>query len=213
MRNNFPSTVAALLSKRVAHHCSNLHCRQATSGPQDSPKGSINIGVAAHITAASPGGPRYDPSLSADQRRSAENGIWLCQKCSKLIDSDVGRYTVPRLRSWKTEAEEVARVELEAGGETIASSRIARAESLAGDLLTEMRQDLASSPLLREFVLLRRGWVFTGAGETLRYYYDDHPDLDSLVQIMDNLGLILDVTQTNVKRFRISEELADYLTR
>jgi hypothetical protein len=30
--------------------------------------GIMNVGVAAHITAAPPGGPRYDPTLSSDRR-------------------------------------------------------------------------------------------------------------------------------------------------
>lgn len=75
--------------------------------------GAVNIGVAAHITAASPNGPRYDPDLSPTERRAAANGIWLCQNCAKLVDSDVVRFTPKRLRAWKDEAEEVARIELE----------------------------------------------------------------------------------------------------
>jgi hypothetical protein len=49
---------------------------QTTSGPEADPSGAI-IGVAAHITAASPEGARYDPSLPPEQRRAADNGIWL----------------------------------------------------------------------------------------------------------------------------------------
>jgi hypothetical protein len=41
--------------------------------------GTIDIGVAAHITAAAPNGPRYDPSLTSAQRRRHLNGIWLCR--------------------------------------------------------------------------------------------------------------------------------------
>src|SRR6185369_16938585 len=71
---------------------------------------TVNIGVAAHITAASPGskenpGPRYDESLTAQQRGDMANGIWLCQNCAKLIDSDVQRYPADLLRRWKVEAE------------------------------------------------------------------------------------------------------------
>jgi hypothetical protein len=72
--------------------------------------------VAAHITAAAKGGPRYDEVLSRQERSSAENGIWLCAKCAKLIDSDLLRYTAPFLHSWKNDAETVARWELEGKG-------------------------------------------------------------------------------------------------
>jgi hypothetical protein len=61
--------------------------------------------VAAHITAASPDGPRFDPSLTPEQRSDIGNAIWLCQTCAKLIDSDIGRYTIQVLRSWKERAE------------------------------------------------------------------------------------------------------------
>ena len=69
----------------------------------------INLGVAAHITAAAPGGPRYDNSLSPTQRKAAANAIWLCQTCAKLIDNDEVRYTVETLRTWKEKAEEEQR--------------------------------------------------------------------------------------------------------
>ena len=77
-----------------------------TSGPHTDPSKSIIVGVAAHITAAAVGGPRYDPDLSPEQRRSIDNGIWLCQTCSKLVDSDQARFPVELLRSWKRQAEE-----------------------------------------------------------------------------------------------------------
>jgi hypothetical protein len=84
-----------------------------TSGPKVDPTGVINVGVAAHITAAASGGPRYDPSLTAKERRGAENGIWLCQTCAKLIDSDLSRYTAKLLREWKELAEQAALTELQ----------------------------------------------------------------------------------------------------
>ena len=38
----------------------------ATAGPLDDPAKAVNIGVAAHITAASPGGPRFDDTLTSE---------------------------------------------------------------------------------------------------------------------------------------------------
>ncbi|MFE3139673.1 hypothetical protein [Streptomyces scopuliridis] len=103
------------LASRVASRCSNPDCRAVTSGPKLQASGAINLGVAAHITAASPGGPRYDPALTTTERSAEANGIWLCQNCAKLIDSDVERYNVTTLRQWKTEAEQRALVMLQAG--------------------------------------------------------------------------------------------------
>jgi hypothetical protein len=93
--------------------CSNPGCKLPTSGPQDEDRKVISIGVAAHITAASSGGPRYDPTLSSNQRRSIGNGIWLCQSCSKLIDNDPIRYTKEMLLEWKNSAEDFARSAIE----------------------------------------------------------------------------------------------------
>lgn len=69
--------------------------------------------MAAHITAASRKGPRYDKTLSAEGRCSIENAIWLCQNCAKLIDNDAARYTVDLLRQWKRLSEEAARLAIE----------------------------------------------------------------------------------------------------
>jgi len=113
-RDDFSAKVKAKLSERVGGRCSNPTCpKLRTTGPQLNPEGSINIGVAAHITAAAPGGARYNPSLTAEQRTSAENGIWLCGSCSLLIDRDVEAYPEPKLRKWKADAEAEALAEVE----------------------------------------------------------------------------------------------------
>lgn len=105
MRDDFPPTVADTLAKRVGVRCSNPGCQRPTAGPKSDTAKVVNVGVAAHITAASSGGPRYDELLSSEERRSVENGIWLCQVCAKLIDNDKVRFTVVVLRDWKTKAE------------------------------------------------------------------------------------------------------------
>lgn len=79
-----------------------------TSGPSADPERAFNVGVAAHITAASKGGPRYDPSLTAEQRKSIENAVWLCGKCNTMVDQDETRYPAVLLRQWKRQAEDRA---------------------------------------------------------------------------------------------------------
>ena len=110
--------------------CSNPNCRRATSGPQDDPNKALNIGVAAHITAAAKGGPRYDARLSAEERASQANGIWLCQTCAKLIDNDPRRYNADLLLQWRRLSEEAALLDLETR-----ASDVARAESDDIDLI------------------------------------------------------------------------------
>jgi len=84
MRDDFNIDVKRTLAARVGNRCSNPACLALTSGPQKRSAKSLNIGVAAHITAASPGGPRYDSQLTQENREGIENGIWLCQNCAKF---------------------------------------------------------------------------------------------------------------------------------
>ena len=93
MRDDFKQATINLLANRVGWKCSNPGCRRTTRGAGTASMDVVNIGVAAHITAAAKGGPRYDNNITSQERKSYENGIWLCQSCSKLIDSDVQRYT------------------------------------------------------------------------------------------------------------------------
>ena len=115
MRDDFAVATKQTLAKRVSMRCSNPSCRKPTGGPTVDPEKSLNVGVAAHITAASEGGCRYDPSLTSEQRQSIENGVWLCGTCAKLVDNDGTRYTVDVLRDWKRSAEEAALADVETG--------------------------------------------------------------------------------------------------
>jgi FAD/FMN-containing dehydrogenase len=105
MRHDFTDETKRTLANRVANRCSRPQCRAQTSGPQIDGSRALNVGVAAHITAAAPGGPRYDSALSSEARSGPDNGIWLCQVCGKLVDNDPLRFTEDELRRWKLVAE------------------------------------------------------------------------------------------------------------
>ena len=105
-RDNFSKTVKDILAKRVGYVCSNPNCKKHTIAPNSKEDEITNIGEAAHITAAAPGGPRYDDSLSPAERKSINNGIWLCSNCATLIDRNELIYTVDLLKKWKFQAEE-----------------------------------------------------------------------------------------------------------
>jgi len=213
MRDDFSLKTKELLAKRVANRCSNPGCRQITSGPHEDQTKVVNIGVAAHITAASADGPRFDPSLTPDERCSAENGIWLCQSCAKLVDNDPIRYGADVLRQWKFLAEESVARELEYGrsGDTDSNKVFIELERIMPDILNEMREDLTKYPLSREFVILEKRWTYWASGHELVYYFEDHPELENKLQILLNHGLIQDITRTNVSRYVISEMFARYL--
>jgi len=107
-RDDFPDAIKRALGARVNFCCSKPDCRAPTTGPQANASKAVNVGVAAHITAAAPGGPRYDPALTHKQRADITNGIWLCQNCAKLVDNDPARFAADILRGWKSTAEQEA---------------------------------------------------------------------------------------------------------
>jgi hypothetical protein len=109
MRDEFPASVRRILGMRVGYRCSHPECGVATIGAGSGTAGVVSVGVAAHIAAASPGGPRYDPSKTSAERASVENGIWLCQIHAREIDVDPEAYSGDLLRSWKRRAEAEAR--------------------------------------------------------------------------------------------------------
>ncbi|MBX8519362.1 tetratricopeptide repeat protein [Pseudomonas cichorii] len=110
-RDDFKKSIKAALRERVAHRCSNPECRVPTAAPGSGDTEVIRGGDAAHITAASPKGPRYDESISAAKRSSIENGIWLCVVCARKIDHNSDAYPVELLRQWKVAAETTASLE------------------------------------------------------------------------------------------------------
>lgn len=112
-RDEFTQKTKELLGNRVGWHCSNPDCRKPTRASNENPQDFTNIGVAAHICAAASGGPRYNSDMSTDERKSFENGIWLCESCSKLIDADTTRYNINLVNVWKENAERLAIAELQ----------------------------------------------------------------------------------------------------
>lgn len=104
-RDEFSNSTKEILAKRAAYCCSNPKCRCLTLGPSESNSEKvIYTGKVAHITAASKGGPRYDPSLTPEQRSSTDNGIFLCAVCAEMIDKNNGLdFPVEILYEWKRE--------------------------------------------------------------------------------------------------------------
>jgi len=102
-RDDFKPNTINQIARRAAYTCSNPDCRRRTLIPTISDQTNVIYnGIAAHITAASPNGPRYDSSLTDEQRASIENGIHLCRLCANQIDVNGGKdYPVYLLREWK----------------------------------------------------------------------------------------------------------------
>lgn len=105
-RDDFLDKTKLQIAKRAGWLCSYPSCRHPTVG------GDIMVGTAAHICAAAPDGPRFDPNQTPEQRRAAENGIWMCRDHGTAIDSKDPEFTVAKLREWKARAESEARAQV-----------------------------------------------------------------------------------------------------
>jgi hypothetical protein len=105
-RDDFSERTKRTLAQRVAYRCSYPGCTVSTIGPRSGDADKVvSLGQAAHITAASPGGPRYDSTFTEIQRKAVENGVWMCTRHAKLIDDDCTIYSAETIRKWKRHAE------------------------------------------------------------------------------------------------------------
>ncbi|XWJ90634.1 hypothetical protein ACRARH_27785 [Phytobacter ursingii] len=115
-RDEFTPKTIRTLQERAGCRCSMPGCGVVTIGPSEvSPEKSINLGIASHICAAAPDGPRYDPNMTSEARKHIENGIWLCATHSILIDRDVVSYPVEELHRMKKLHEEAIKLENRSG--------------------------------------------------------------------------------------------------
>ena len=114
-RDDFSSKTQTRIKYCAGFRCCWPGCNKLLIGKANNKKGYVFNGVCSHITAASPGGPRYDASMTADERKSYENGILLCQDHASLIDKDDPSYPVDMLKQWKAKAEEAIHKELTSG--------------------------------------------------------------------------------------------------
>ena len=79
-QRRFPEKTKLQIAKRAAGF------RRRVAPPPSGDESEINLGTAAHICAAAPGGPRYDPNMTREERRSARNGIWMCRLHGTAVD-------------------------------------------------------------------------------------------------------------------------------
>jgi len=108
-RDDFTDDTKRRLAARVGGVCSFPGCSTYTMGPGSKTPGSVTtLGEAAHIHAAAKGGPRYDPDMTPEERRSIANGIWLCRHHARLVDADHVKYSAATITQWKQLAEKAA---------------------------------------------------------------------------------------------------------
>lgn len=80
------------------------------------------------------------------------------------------------------------------------------------DLFAEMREDLGSNPIKREFILKREGSIYNAVRKApLEYYFESHEDLADKVGLLVSEGLVTDITHNDVDRYVFSELLVEFL--
>ena len=118
VRGAVPPAQEKVLIARSGNRCAYPDCGIelviAAEHPGDRPKA---VGKVAHIAAASPGGPRYDASMTDGQRGSADNLIYLCGSHHDVIDAQVNGHSRDFLINAKADHEQtVARAMRQAMG-------------------------------------------------------------------------------------------------
>ena len=117
-RDDFSPSTKELIAKRSGYICAYPGCKRFTIAKSKDRSSSLtNTGVAAHITAASASGPRYDSSMNSDERSSENNGVWACQNHGKFIDDNPSKCTVKEVRRLKVQHEEWVFKRVESGRE------------------------------------------------------------------------------------------------
>lgn len=127
-RDDFLEKTKRAVALRASYRCSFTGCNRITVGPSDEFNSAVsNVGKAAHICAAAPGGRRYEASMSPEQRSSIENAIWMCATHADLIDKNDVRYTVDVLHRMKAdhEAQCAAEVAKQTAGVTLNEDLVA----------------------------------------------------------------------------------------
>jgi hypothetical protein len=165
MRDDFNSKDIPKLAARAGYICSNPYCNTMTIGPSEADEElKANIGIAAHIHAASLRGPRYEGNQKSEDRASIENGIWLCANCAALIDKNKGiDYPPHLLRQWKTEHEKMISHLVKSGNSPLPLIRKQRREGTVAQEILEILD--SKGVLFMEPAYERNPYVITSLSE------------------------------------------------
>lgn len=105
-RPRIPTGQERVVISRSGNRCAYPGCRTRlvfdAVDPVDDDKA---VGKVAHICAASPGGPRFDPTMTDKERGSASNLIYLCGDHHDAIDSQTSHHSRAFLEKAKKDHE------------------------------------------------------------------------------------------------------------
>lgn len=185
-RDDFTKPTRTKLAKQAGWTCSFPNCGALTVGSTSDGEDTIDSGEASHICAASPGGARYDETMTPEERTSIKNGIWMCRLHGKIIDSKDPEYTAERLREWKRNAE------LESYRRVIRNESALRNAPIINEKLQKSIK-IAVEEDLKVFKRTSK-WPFTSVPLTLQVEGFDEPittnALANVVTSLDDLILV-----------------------
>lgn len=149
-RDDFPLKTVVRVAERASYLCSNPACTRMTCGPcAEDGNRSAKAGVAAHICAAAPGGPRYDRHQTPAERATISNAIWLCGTCSQLIDKNNGvDFPAELLRRWKADHEALMKTLVDAGFNPLGSFPHSMSVAAPADIVKEVLATLEDRGVL-----------------------------------------------------------------
>lgn len=202
-RDEFTPKIKDQLARRAGWHCSDPGCRRLTVGATSDGDGSIMLGVASHICAAAPGGPRYDPGMSEEERRSPKNGIWLCRLHGTSVDSRDPKFTVELLRDWKAQAERLSHQSV------LYDAAAQPARIPEGELATQLHAAAAA-----DLAAFRRSkkWPSTNVPLTVRMKELDQPvPTSALARALSELGDLVLVAPPGMGKTSTLMQVADGL--
>lgn len=119
----------------------------------DEPVSNVEI---AHIRGANPGSPRYDPTMTDDDRRSFANLVLLCKPHHEIVDKrHPDRYPPDMLSEWKAQRETAAGID---------------GVSLAGvteDRLVDLIERAVAASRDQRLVMVELGMGFAAPGQAI----------------------------------------------
>lgn len=96
-------------------------------------------------------------------------------------------------------------------------TEFAEAKRVMPELIKEMRDDISTdtSGTVREFFVLPNRRVSLGGSSQRRfaYYEEEHDNLLGKIAVLENKGLVFDVTPGNAPVFRMTEEFIELVKR
>jgi len=178
------------------------------------------VGDECHIVSSKPNGPRHDSDFPDSDLDDYSNLILLCRIHHKMVDDQFETYTSSILHqikdnheNWVSEVLDIAASDSDylAGY----SNTFRKVNSMMPELILEMKQDLMKegNQFIREFFISSKRWMLNIIDPCFVYFSEDHENLQSKVNILENYGLVFDVTPGNAKKYRMTEEFVDLILK